>query len=156
MKKNKYITIIFIFLPLAIGLLSFLITGKDMDLYSQINKPFLAPPKWLFPIVWSILYLLMGLSSAFVYENKDKSNLRKTGLLIHFVQLGLNFLWSIIFFSMKLYFFAFIWLLMLWLSVFFMLMVYKKISKPAYILNIPYIVWLTLAGYLNFAVFILN
>ena len=124
--------------------------------YGQLQKPFLSPPAILFPIVWTILYLLMGIGAALIYTKPEKKNYRTTGLALHIIQLVLNFFWSIIFFNLQEYTFAFIWLVILWLVVFSMLANYKKISNTAYLLNIPYIVWLTFAGYLNLAVSILN
>ena len=127
-----------------------------MNEYGSINKPPLSPPTILFPIAWTILYLLMGIGAALIYTKKEYKQYRSTGLTLHFVQLILNFFWSIIFFNMGKYYFAFVWLVILWLVVFSMLQNYKNISSTAYLLNIPYIVWLTFAGYLNLAVAILN
>ena len=125
--------------------------------YGDMKKPFLSPPGNIFPIVWTVLYLLMGIGAALVYtSNTNNVENKKMGLVFHVVQLILNFFWSIIFFNAKEYLLAFIWLVLLWLAVLSMLLNYKNVSKTAYFLNIPYIVWLTFAGYLNLAVFILN
>ena len=125
--------------------------------YGELKKPFLAPPASLFPIAWSILYLLMGVGAALVYT-KDTQNdeNRKLGIIFHLIQLILNFFWSIIFFNAREYLLAFVWLILLWLSVMSMLINYSKVSKTAFFLNVPYLVWLTFAAYLNLAVFILN
>lgn len=156
MKKNKFFAVLLILLPLAIGLLSAYITSDEMALFNQINKPPLSPPAWLFPIAWTILYLLMGIAAAIVYTSQVNNSSRKIGLLLHCVQLILNFFWSLIFFNMKAYLFSFLWLVLLWLSVFSMIIAYKNVSKSAYLLNIPYLCWLTFAAYLNLAIFILN
>ena len=156
MKKSKPIIILLIFLPLVVGLLSAYLTNGNMNLFDQINKPPLAPPAWLFPVALTILYLLMGISSAIVYINKNRSSSNKLGLLLHVFQLIFNFFWSIIFFNMKAYLLAFIWLMVLWLTVLLMIIVDKKVSKTAFLLNIPYLCWLTFAAYLNLAIYILN
>lgn len=156
MKKKNIINIILIIAPLLIGICSSILTRDMMVEYGTLSKPPLSPPTIVFPIAWTILYLLMGIASAIIYSKEDYSNNRSTGLTLHVVQLILNFFWSIIFFNMGQYYFAFIWLVILWLVVFSMMMNYKKISQTAFFLNVPYIVWLTFAGYLNLAVAIMN
>lgn len=155
--RNKYlICIALIISPILIGIASSILTMDMMKEYGSLNKPFLAPPTIVFPIAWTILYLLMGIAAAMIYSKEEYSEYRTVGLTLHMTQLILNFFWSIIFFNMKKYVFAFIWLVILWLIVFSMINNYKKISKTAFLLNVPYIVWLTFAGYLNLAVAILN
>lgn len=156
MKKMKWMKIVLIISPILIGICSSILTREMMLEYGSLNKPFLAPPKILFPIAWTILYILMGAAAALIYSKPEMSSYRSIGLTLHVVQLILNFFWSIIFFNMKMYKFAFVWLVILWLVVFSMMMNYKKISNTAFFLNIPYIVWLTFAGYLNLAIAILN
>lgn len=156
MKKRNIINILLVIAPLLIGICSSILTRDMMVEYGTLSKPPLSPPTIVFPIAWTILYLLMGIASAIIYSREEYSNNRSTGLTLHMVQLILNFFWSIIFFNMGQYFFAFIWLVILWLVVFSMMMNYKKISQTAFFLNVPYIVWLTFAGYLNLAVAIMN
>lgn len=156
MKNKRVFSIVLVFLPLAVGLLSYIITGNNMDIYSQINKPPLAPPTWLFPLAWSILYLLMGIASAIVYTKETDDCAKETGMLLHYIQLILNFSWSIVFFNMQAYLLSFIWLVLLWLAVLFMLIMHRRVSKVAFCLNILYLLWLTFAAYLNLAIFILN
>lgn len=157
MKKRKYIiNILLVITPLLIGIASAILTKDMMVAYGDLNKPMFAPPTMLFPIAWTILYLLMGIGAAIIYSKEDYNENRSTGLTLHMTQLILNFFWSIIFFNMGKYYFAFVWLVILWLVVFSMISNYKKISKTAYLLNVPYIVWLTFAGYLNLATAILN
>lgn len=152
---RKIIYVLLIVLPLLIGLLASYISKDMMGEYNQMSKPFLSPPAIVFPIVWTILYLLMGVGSLLVYRS-NSSESRTLALIFHFVQLIFNFFWSIIFFNAKLYAFAFIWLVLLWLSVAAMLSNYKKVNQTAFILNIPYIVWLTFAAYLNLAVYLMS
>lgn len=155
MKNKKLMSFLIVLTPLLIGACSAFLSSDAMKEYATLNKPFLAPPAIVFPIAWTILYLLMGIGAAIIYT-QEKTQYRSIGLALHGAQLILNFFWSLIFFNMKAYMFAFICLIILWLIVFSMLQNYKQISSTAFFLNVPYIVWLTFAGYLNLAVAILN
>lgn len=157
MKSKLKSYIIGIIIPLLIGGLSALFTSGSMDIYSSIKTPPLAPPSVLFPIVWTVLFLLMGISSAMVY-NTETSPLpqRKSSLYTYALSLFFNFFWSIIFFGGRAYLFAFIWLVILWLLIFKTIQKYLKINPLAGYLQIPYLIWVTFAGYLNFAIWILN
>ena len=160
MNKNKNIKdiIIAIVIPLLVGGVSTLLTMKGMDKFKELNQPFLSPPTWLFPIVWTILYIMMGIASYLIYKNKNVFFYEERGkaLLLYVAQLILNFFWSIIFFNMQQFVFAFFWLLLLWVFVLLLIINSKKVNKTAYYLLIPYILWLTFAGYLNIMVAILN
>lgn len=144
--------IISIAIPLVIGGLSALITSGSMEVYSSINRPALAPPPILFPIVWSILYILMGISAALIYKSKSPEK----ALCIYAAQLVINFFWSIIFFNFRAYLFSFIWLIFLIIAVIFMLAEFKKINSLAAYLQIPYLLWIVFASYLNLMIFLLN
>ncbi len=149
--------IIFIALPLTVGVLSALITRESMDIYASLVTPPLAPPSWLFPVVWTILYTLMGVSSAMVYLRRDKNpEAASQGLSFYFISLAVNFAWSIIFFNMRAFLFAFIWLLLLLYLIIRTILSYIKVSPLAAYLQIPYLLWVAFAGYLNFAIFLLN
>lgn len=127
---------------------------KIGDTYKSFNKPPLSPPGILFPIVWSILFILMGISIyRIMMTNSDK---KKEARLIYFIQLIINACWTPIFFGLKEYFLAFLWILMLILLVVTMILIFFKIDKISVYLNIPYLIWLLFACYLNFGVFILN
>lgn len=142
-------------LPLAVGGLSALITRNDMDVYSELNVPPLAPPSWLFPVVWTIIYILMGISLYLV--RVKNTNRDKTSAYIAFaVQLFLNFIWSPIFFSAKAYTAAFVVLVLMWIAVIWMMVLFFRIDRRAAYLNILYLLWITFAGYLNLAIAILN
>ena len=156
MARSKLVKILLIVLPMLVGLGSWYISKDGLLIYNAMQKPPLSPPGMVFSIAWTILYLLMGIASAIVYTNEDKVQERNLGLTLHFIQLILNFFWSIIFFNLGNYVFALIWLILLWLAVLAMISAYKKVSQTAYILNIPYICWLTFAAYLNLAVAIMN
>ena len=144
-------------ISLAVGGLSALLNRNNMDIYNTIKTPPLSPPSILFPIVWTILYVLMGISAALIY-NKRKINYNDvtSALFIYSISLFLNFWWSIIFFGGKLFFFAFIWILLLDISVISTIKRYNKISKIAAYLQIPYLIWIIFASYLNLAIAILN
>lgn len=149
--------VISILIALAVGGLSALLTKNSMAEYKNINQPPLAPPMVLFPIVWSILFILMGISSAIIYINRD-TNPREavSGLIIYALQLIVNFFWSIIFFNMSAYLFSFIWLLLLLALIIMMIIQFRKISPAAAYLQIPYMLWVIFAGYLNFMIYLLN
>ena len=149
--------VISVVIALAVGGISALLTMNNMDLYSKIEQPALAPPPWLFPVVWTILYVLMGIGAALVYNRKDfKPEETRNALIIYGVNLALNFFWSIIFFNLEAYLFAFIWLVALWIVIIAMIISFRKVSPVAAYLQIPYLIWVTFAGYLNLAIYILN
>ena len=154
MKEKLKTYIISIVIPLIVGGLSAMFTFSNMNIYDEINKPFLSPPGVVFPIVWTILYILMGISSAMI-KLSDSEN-KSDALIIYRFSLLINFFWSIIFFNMRAYNFAFVWLIALWLFVLYTIIKYSKINKTAAILQIPYLLWLTFAGYLNLMISILN
>ena len=163
MNKKIYVIklIVAIAIPLAVGMLSSFITKDAMMSFNAMKKPPLAPPGILFPIAWTILYILMGISSyiIYVYDAKNDTsslNLKNKCLSLYAIQLIFNFFWSIIFFKFKLYIFAFAWLIILWILVFKLMWESKKISNVASYLLIPYLAWMALAAYLNIGVAILN
>lgn len=147
--------IIAIVIPLAVGGISSLIVGGGFSHYSDTSvKPPLSPPNWLFPVVWTILYVLMGISSYLVYE-KDGSE-AKQPLAVYAIQLAMNFMWPIFFFSLSAYLFSFIWLILLWALALAMTVMFYRVNRTAGLLQIPYLIWLTFAAYLNLSVYILN
>ena len=141
-------------IALAVGIISALLSMKGMKSFASLKQPPLSPPGWLFPVVWSILYILMGISAARVYLANSPDS--RPALWIYAFQLIVNALWSPIFFSLELRLVAFVWLLILLALVITMTVRFKRIDKPAGNLQFPYIVWLLLAGYLNLGVFLLN
>ena len=148
--------VISIALALGVGGLSALLTAGNMDLYSEIVRPPLAPPPWLFPVVWTILYILMGISSAMIFTSDASKRDINNSLTVYGINLFLNFFWSIIFFNMRAYLFAFIWLVALWVTILLMIIKFVKIKPVAGYLQIPYLLWVTFAGYLTLAIYILN
>ncbi|MBR2474156.1 MAG: tryptophan-rich sensory protein [Clostridia bacterium] len=149
--------IVSVAIALGVGALAAFLTRNSMDIYSEIVNPPLAPPGILFPIVWSVLYVLMGVSSANVYVNRNK-DFRTAGsaLTVYAVNLIMNFTWSIIFFGLRAFLGAFIWLVILLAVIITMIVFFRKISPLAAYLQVPYALWVTFAGYLNLAIWILN
>lgn len=145
----------------AVGALSGWLSRDGMKLYTEtITQPPLSPPPILFPIVWGILYALMGISAARIYLSPP-SPARSRGLNLFVMQLVLNFFWSLIFFNAQAFLLAFFWLLLLWLLVLWllvlgMILVFRKVDPLAGWLQIPYLLWLTFAAYLNLSVWYLN
>ncbi len=156
MKKIKPY-IISILIALGVGGLSALSTRNNMDLYSEIIRPPLSPPSILFPIVWTVLFILMGISAALIYTNETAPEYqKKSALYTYALSLIVNFFWSIIFFNLRSFLFAFIWLILLLYLIIKTIVKYKKIDPIAAYLQIPYALWVTFAGYLTLAIFILN
>lgn len=157
MKSKTKTYICSILITLAAGGLSAFLTRNNMDVYESINKPPLAPPALLFPIVWSILYVLMGISLAnILIKGREKGIYTVPCVKIYFLQLAVNFFWSIIFFNFRAFLLSFIWLLLLWVLIIKMIDCFSKISKSAALINIPYFLWVTFAAYLNFMIYRLN
>ena len=153
MKKAKPY-IFSILLALTVGGLSALATAKNMNVYEKINTPPLSPPGWLFPVVWTILYVLMGISAAIIFTSNAPK--KDDALFVYAISLVLNFSWSIFFFNLQSFIVCFIILVALWLSILITIIKYYKISKPAAWLQLPYLIWVTFAGYLNLAIILLN
>lgn len=143
-------------IPLSVGAISGVISGSGIDGFNSMVKPPLSPPSWLFPVVWTILFILMGVASYLVLTSGEKKEDIVRALTFYGIQLFFNFFWSIIFFNLEWYLVAFIWLLVLWVLIIITAVSFYKISKTAGLLMIPYILWVTFAGYLNFAIFLLN
>lgn len=157
MKPKQKTLILCLAIPLLLGTISGLISMQGMESFEKVNKPNLSPPGWLFPVVWTILYILMGISSYLVLTSNNSSpEEKKQSLKIYGIQLLFNFFWSIWFFNFKLYFFAFIWLIVMWLLILATIVLFFRSSKLAAYLMIPYLAWVTFAGYLNLSIAILN
>ena len=148
--------LLWILLAEAEGALSGWLARDGMQLYAQaIAKPPLSPPGWLFPVVWTLLYALMGIGAARIFQ-APASKARSLGLNLFVTQLAVNFLWSPIFFNLQAFGLAFFWLLLLWVLVSWMILTFRNVDPPAAKLQIPYLLWLTFAAYLNFGVWYLN
>ncbi len=155
MKNNLKTLLIALAIPLAVGGLATLLSG-GMGEYGSFVQPPLSPPGWVFPIVWTILYLLMGYSSYRVYTADKSPAFTKKALQLYGIQLFLNFLWPIVFFGLNWYLGAFIVLIALWIAIFLTMRAFSVIDETAGDLLLPYILWVTFAGYLNIGVYFLN
>ncbi|MFR3172496.1 MAG: TspO/MBR family protein [Roseburia intestinalis] len=140
-------------MPLAVGTLSSLLTKNSMENFAMLQKPTFAPPGFLFPVVWTILYVLMGIASYLVLTSGKPTG---NALIVYGIQLVFNFFWSILFFNLGLCMFAFLWLVLLWLLILLTTVLFYQILKPAGYLMIPYLLWVTFAGYLNLGICLLN
>ncbi len=156
MKMNWKKLLSSIAVPLLVGALAGLLTRNAMMEFEVLEKPPLSPPGWLFPVVWTILYTLMGISSYLIKMADAPEEEKSDALSIYFYQLVVNFLWSIFFFNFEWYLFSFIWIILLWILIIQMIKRFDQISKTAAYLNIPYLLWVTFAAYLNFAIWWLN
>ena len=141
-------------ITIGTGVIAGLISAGSNDIYTELERPALAPPAIVFPIVWTILYILMGISLYMIYTSyspqKDKA------LKVFGLQLLLNFIWPLVFFNMRQYTIAFVILILLWLAVAYMIYLFYQIKPVAAYLQIPYFLWLTFAAYLNLAIILLN
>lgn len=156
-KKKIKTYVIAILIPLAVGGLAAFLTRNNMNLYDEINKPPLAPPAIVFPIVWTILYTLMGVSNGRIWVKRSRNpEAAVDGLFTYGIQLFFNFFWSLFFFNLQEFFFAFLWLLILWGLILRMILLFRKVGWIAAVLQIPYLLWVTFAGYLNFMICLSN
>ena len=143
-------------LPLAVGGLAAFLTKDGMKLFETMAKPPLAPPQWLFPVAWTALYILMGIASYLIWTAHVSEARRERALTVYALQLAANFLWPVLFFTLGLYFVAFLWLIILWIMIFVCTVMFRYISQTAGKLMLPYLIWTAFAGYLNLGIWLLN
>ena len=157
MEKSTWKTYAFwIALAEAVGAFSGWLTRKSVKIYNAaVKQPPLSPPSIVFPIVWGILFIVMGMGAARIYLS-PASKARSRSLLLFLVQLAFNFFWSIIFFNLQAFGFAFLWLIALWILILLMILSFREVDQPAAWLQIPYLLWVSFAAYLNFGVWLLN
>lgn len=157
MMKTTWKTYLFwILLTQAVGALSGWLTRNSVQIYqTAIRQPPASPPAIVFPIVWTILFTLMGIGTARIYS-APASNARSRAMLLFFIQLAFNFFWSILFFNFQAFGLAFFWLLILWGLIILMILSFYKVDKRSALLQIPYLIWVTFAAYLNLGVWLLN
>ena len=157
MSKPKWkVFLIWIALCELVGTVSGILSQKGIEVYNlSIMKPSFTPPSWLFPVVWTILFALMGISAAKIYLS-PASKERSAGLNLFIAQLVVNFFWPLFFFNLQAFGFSFFWLLLLWILVILTALRFRKIDKCAGWLLVPYLAWLTFAAVLNGAVWFMN
>ncbi len=143
-------------IPLIVGGIASFFTREGVDKFASIIQPPFAPPGWLFPVVWTILYVLMGVASYRIWLRRDSGMNAEKALRLYALQLFFNFVWSFIFFKRENYIWAFVWLVFLWALILLTIDAFYEIDKRAAYLMIPYAIWVTFAGYLNFGIALLN
>lgn len=155
MNRSKVKTYVFwILFTEAVGILAGLLTREAIRLFNDtVVQPSITPPAILFPVVWTILYGLMGISMARVSLSEENSDKAKFWYIL---QLAANFLWSLLFFNGQAYFVSFLWIILLWILILKMIMEFWKIDLTAAKLQIPYLLWVTFAAILNYMVYTLN
>lgn len=156
MKSNYKLLVLCISIPLLVGALSAFITQNSMDIFKLLNKPLLTPPGIFFPIVWIILYILMGISSYLVLVSREDANDISIAITAYLLQLLVNILWPIFFFRFNLYLFSFLVIIILWFFILRTIRLFYNIFKTSAYLLIPYLLWVTFAAYLNLGFVILN
>ena len=156
MKINWKKLLISLGIPVGVGAVAALLTGGGMGEYGMMNQPPLSPPGWLFPVVWTILYLLMGYASYRVATSGADSGKIRRALTLYGAQLAINFLWPLVFFGLGWYLVAFFVLILLWVLILLTMRAFSEIDEVAGNLLLPYLLWVTFAGYLNFGVYLLN
>lgn len=148
--------IVNILIPITVGILSALFTKGSMDIYKSIILPPLSPPGYLFPIVWTILFILIGISSYIVWETDIGIENKKRALTVYGLDLIVNFIWSIVFFNLRDYDFSVFIIILLLLIILANIILFRNISKRASLFLIPYLIWVSFATYLNIAIAVLN
>lgn len=155
MKSNWKQLLLFFAIPLAVGGLAALVGGNMMQ-YQDLIQPPLSPPAWVFPVVWTALYLLMGYGSYRIYNATADPRQKRNALILYGVQLFFNFLWPLTFFRLGWRLTAFFLLCILWVLIFFTMRAFNAIDERASDTLLPYLLWVTFAGYLNLGVYLLN
>ncbi len=140
--------------PLVSGALSWLVVSDAAASYGELALPPLSPPAWVFPAVWTVLYIMTGIASLRIYSSADPD--RTNALYLFYIQLAVNVIWPFIFFGLCQYLVAFLWIILLWLLVLDTTVTFGNIDRKAGYLLVPYILWISFAAYLNLAVFFLN
>lgn len=143
-------------IPLAVGGLSAWVTRDAMKDFESLNQPPLSPPGWLFPVVWTVLFILMGIASYLVVRSQGSEKMVKRALIFYGIQLGFNFLWSILFFNLGLYLVSFFWLVLLWCLILLTTLQFSTLDRRTFWLMLPYLAWVAFAGYLNLGIYWLN
>lgn len=156
MKINFKTLVICIAISLFVGILASILTGNGMDTFSTVTKPPLTPPSWLFPVVWTILYILMGYASYLVLNSNGDTNEKNDAMKLYILQLIVNFFWPIIFFNKNAFWLSFFVILLLWILIALPIIAFNNVSRRAGLLMLPYFIWVTFATYLTLGISLLN
>ena len=152
--KQRKLLFFSIAISLLAGLISSLFTLNSREIYQELNKPFLAPPGWVFPIVWTILYICMGIAAYFIFISISPD--KKTALTLYLVQFVVNMIWPILFFRVHAYFLSFLWIVLLWYLVSLTTRLFFRMNEKAGWFMVPYLLWVSFAVYLNLFISIIN
>lgn len=155
-KVRVFALIAALLIPLLVGGFSALLTAEDMKLYETMNRPPLAPPGWVFPIAWTILYALMGLASYYVYSSDADPERKRKALLFYAAQLAMNLFWSTLFFTYQRYMISLIWLLAMWVVILVCAVRFYRIRHAAGLMMGVLFLWTTFAAYLNLACYMIS
>lgn len=156
LKRNGKSLFLCLAIPLAVGGISAFVTRNSMKEFAHLRQPPLSPPMWVFPVVWSVLFLLMGFASYLVDTSNAGRGEKRSALWIYGLQLAVNFVWPILFFNLGWWLLAFFWLLLLWFMILGVTVQFYRLRPAAGLLLIPYLAWVAFAGYLNFGIYLLN
>lgn len=156
MPKSKKTLVVCLLFPLIAGGVSGFLTRNGMETFAYLNKPPLSPPGIVFPIVWTVLYLMMGLASWLVLTSGERPEQIRQALFFYVVQLIVNVLWPVFFFSLGWYLFSFFWMLLLFVLILVVIWLFSDLSQTAAWLMVSYLIWTVFAGYLNLGVYLLN
>lgn len=154
MDRNRKVRTAYIAFPLVVGALAGFLARNGLSIYKNLNHPAFSPPGWLLPIIWTVLYILMGTGSYLAASSP--SHRKNHSLRLYGIQLLLNFLWNLVFFNLNNYLLAFLVLLFLWYFILKMIAAFWSVSPDAAVLQIPYLLWVTFAAYLNLGIVFLN
>lgn len=154
--KPKWVILLSIAIAEGIGFLSGFLAGNTRNVYQSLTQPPFSPPGWLFPVVWAILYALMGIAAAIIYLNRGDATRRRQALWLYSVQLLVNFSWSIVFFRFQAFGWSVAVILLLDVLVILTTLWFWAISRAAGKLMVPYLIWLAIASYLAIGVYLLN
>jgi len=143
-------------IPLGVGTLAALLTREGVRNFAALPQPSLMPPAWLFPLVWTVLYALMGVASYKIATAEAPADKKRKALTLYGIQLAVNFIWPFLFFTGQLYFFSLVWILLLWVLVLFTTLQFFRIDPTAGWLMVPYLAWVTFAVLLNGQVFFMS
>lgn len=143
-------------IPLAVGGFSALLTKDSMKSFALLRQPPLSPPGWLFPVVWTVLYTLMGIAAYRVWNADAHESRKRRALVIYAAQLIINFFWTIVFFNLGAHLAAFAMIVLLWLLIIACIVMFSHVDDTAGNLMIPYALWVSFAAYLNLGIYLLN
>ena len=155
MKKINWKTLLIsVAISLGTGILAAILSRSGAGFYETIDQPKLLPPSWLFPVVWTAPYILMGISAYMIYESTCPS--RRRALAVYAAQLAVNFIWTLVFFNARAFLLAFILIIVLWILIITMIALFHKCRPAAAYLQVPYFLWVTFAAYLTWSIYALN